>query len=194
MLFTIQGCKMIEKDGKHYARVSDILNPFNNFNHIPPEILKRKADIGTKVHKAILDEIEDRFPLPSEEGMGYYESFSCWNHAHAFRYSHCEKRFFCEEKMITGQIDGIISTIDTDRSTLIDFKTSVKENPITWPMQAHLYYYLLKKNAIEVEKQFLFIQLNKYGKCPKIYAYKYSEEIMDQCIEAIETYWNSFLF
>ena len=36
-----------------YLRVSQILKPLSNFDGIEKDVLERKADIGTAVHKAI---------------------------------------------------------------------------------------------------------------------------------------------
>jgi PD-(D/E)XK nuclease superfamily protein len=179
-------------NGKFYARVSDILKPFTNFSHIDPAILANAARRGTEVHKAILDDIEDRFPCFSVDCACYYESFSRWNHAVKARYIHNEKRFFCDRHMITGQIDSVAQFQNKEGLTLIDFKTSSKENPVTWPMQAHLYYYLLQQNQIQITPPFLFIKLNKKGSLPQIFSYSFREEVMSQCIDAIEKYWNNW--
>lgn len=182
---------MIEHNGKMYARVSDILRPFTDFSNIDPKVLANKARIGTSCHQAIADDIEGEFPSPDADAVGYFESFLKWKEAVSFQCCASEMRYFDDEKMITGQIDAI-GQLGYGTPYLIDFKTSAQESPITWPMQAHLYYYLIQKCRIlqgDVAKKFLFIKLNKHGELPQVFEYKYSQNLSAKCMQAIDSYW-----
>ena len=178
---------MIEHNGKMYARVSDIICPFTDFSGIDPLVLANKARIGTEVHKAINDEINDDFPMMAKDCEGYFNSYLGWRKVCKPIFHRTEERFYCDELRITGQIDALIELTDMG-NLLLDFKTSVKENPVTWPMQAHLYKYLLAENGIEVDSA-LFLKLNRWGAIPDSSFYAYDQAVMDKCFEAVESFW-----
>jgi hypothetical protein len=180
---------MIEKNGKLYARVSDIICPFADYGNVDPLVLANKARIGTEVHKAINDEINDEFPIMAKDCEGYFNSYLRWKETVKPKFLRTEERFFCDKLRITGQIDALICFPTFDGvQFLLDFKTSVKENTTTWPMQAHLYKYLLSESGIETDSA-LFIKLNRWGsKCEETY-YSYDQAIMDKCFEAVESFW-----
>lgn len=181
---------MIEHEGKMYARVSDILSPFNDFSKIDPSILSNKAKIGTSVHEAIADDIEGEFPFLDEQTMGYFESYDAWKFQIKPTFLKSEMRYFDEERMITGQIDTLIDIPNKSMlPTLVDFKTSAQESREVWPMQGHLYGYLLSKNGILVAPRYLFVRLNKYGHLPDVFEYQYSENTYARCMNAVNDFW-----
>lgn len=182
---------MLEHNGKKYARVSEVISPFADFSKIDPIILANKCTIGTTVHQAIADDIDGEFPCPGNFGAGYFESYIKWKKSINPIFIHSEKRYFCDEKMITGQIDCVVCMPGTPLPVLIDFKTSVNESPETWPMQAHLYHYLLRKSGIEVGSTFLFLKLDKKGNAPRVFSYQWSQNIYNKCMKAIDEFWNT---
>jgi hypothetical protein len=183
---------VIEFNGKLYARVSEIIRPFTDFGHIDPCVLANKARLGTSVHQAIADYINGDFPSPDPDGVGYFESFLKWEERLNPQFIASEKRYFCEQKMITGQIDCLIHMPGpSDVPKLVDFKTSAQESKETWPMQAHLYHYLLTQNKIDVSHRFLFIKLNKVGDIPEVFEYKFCMNTKAKCMNAIENFWKT---
>lgn len=180
---------MLEHNGKYYARVSDVLRPFTDFGHIDAHVLERKARIGTSAHEAIADEIAGNFPTPMREAEGYFDSFLEWCYKAQPDFVSSEERLFCDEKMITGQLDALIRSPDYHLPILIDFKTSVQESP-TWVMQAHLYAYLVEKTR-GIEPIYWFIKLDKKGKFPKVFEYKWNPEMEFKCMAAIDDFWKS---
>lgn len=180
---------MLEHNGKFYARVSDILKPFVDFGHIPQEVLQRKAALGTAVHQAIHQEIQGEFPVVSFKQQGYIQSFDKWRNALAPEFIESEMRYYCDQKMVTGCIDALIKLKGEEKAVLVDFKTSVQESPITWPMQAHLYHYLLKASGKDVASRFLFIKLDQFGGVPKVFQYKFDNSIETRCLQAIDRFW-----
>lgn len=186
---------MIEHNGKLYARVSDIICPFTDYGKVDPLVLANKARIGTEVHKAINDEINDEFPIMAKDCEGYFNSYIRWKEGCEAKFHRTEERFFCDKLRITGQIDAIITLPQYDYSIanfgtiLLDFKTSVKENPVTWPMQAHLYMYLLCENGIKNINNAFFLKLNRWGGYAENFVYPYDQAVMDKCFEAVESFW-----
>jgi len=183
--------QFIEHEGKKYARVSSVIRPFSDFSHIPEEILERKKNIGIEVHKAIEDDITFGFPMFSIPASGYYQSFKRWQTRLTPIFKYSEKRLFCPEKMITGQIDTLVQFPGESDCVLIDFKTSAQESPIAWPMQAHLYYHLLIRNKLPAFPRFLFVRLDKNGNLPKVHSYKFDANIMAKSLKAVDDFWQS---
>lgn len=181
---------MIEFNEKKYARVSEVLSCFSDFSHIDPKVLANKQRIGTSVHKAIEDDIGGGFPTPDNDAYGYYESYEKWKMTAFPRFIKSEERYFCHEKLLTGQIDALIHYgYAFQVPVMIDFKTSAQEDKVTWPMQAHLYAYLLAVNGISVQPRYLFIKLNKKGGLPDVYEYAWSQNTHIKCMDAIDDFW-----
>ncbi len=180
---------MITHQGKSYARVTSVLRPFSDYGHIDKAVLANKCRIGTEVHQAIADDIDRAFPLVGPDTDGYFTSFSKWKHRLNPQFIYSEQRYFCHEKMITGQIDSIIQFPGSDEIVLIDFKTSTQASPVVWPMQAHLYHYLLHSNGIKVSNRFLFLKLDKYGNYPVVFQYEFDANTHARCMLAIKEYW-----
>jgi hypothetical protein len=182
---------MFAHNGKLYARVSDILKPFVNFDGIDKIVLQNKAELGTEVHNAIEHIIKGE-PLPHvvSKGTGYVKSFHKWMIALGPRFLKSEERYYCDDFMITGRIDTLIKIEGEDEALLVDFKTSVQESP-TWVMQAHLYYYLIQKKELSfpISKRFVFLKLDRHGSLPKVFEYKYSDLIHAKCMQAIDSFW-----
>lgn len=176
-------------NGKDYARVSDIVNPLFI---IPPklkEVFEAKAALGTRVHDAINKEILGELPTVIGDEVGYFQSFLKWRDCIGFTVIETEKRYYCDEKMITGCIDLLVTIQGEKEALLVDFKTSASESPITWPMQAHLYHYLIRASGREVAPRFLFVKLDRHGGLPKVFQYKFDGKTMDRCLQAIEDFW-----
>lgn len=177
---------MIIHNGKQYARVSDILKPFCDFSNIDEAVLNNKARIGTDVHKAINDDICEEFPIIFPESHGYLSSYYQWKERLLPSFSLAETRLYCDEKMISGQIDTLVQFKGENGLVLVDFKTSAQESPIVWPMQAHLYHYLLIKNGWNVTSRFLFVKLDKHGKLPTVFQYCFDPNLRAKCMDAID--------
>lgn len=180
---------MLTRDGRVYARVSDILKPFVNFEGIDEEVLKRKAALGTRVHDAIKQEIDGELAVVLPQEQGYVQSFEKWRRALNPTFVETEVRRYCNKKMITGCIDALVKFQGEEKCVLIDWKTSVAESPITWPMQAHLYDYLLQSDGIPISHRYLFIKLDKHGNMPTVFQYKFDTNILARCFQAIDKFW-----
>lgn len=181
---------MWEFNGKLYARVSDVIKPYVDFSMIPEDVLNRKAALGTRVHKVIEEEIKGAFPVISHEESGYFQSFEKWRHALSPIFIETERRYYCDERRITGCVDGIIELKGDKEAVLVDFKTSAQESPISWPMQAHLYHYLISLTGKKLADRVLFLKLDRYGYLPKVYQYPITENMMTKCFNAVDSFWD----
>lgn len=181
---------MWEFNGKLYARVSDVIKPYVDFGMVPEDVLNRKAALGTRVHKVIEEEIKGAFPVIAAEESGYFQSFHKWKEALHPLFIETERRYYCDERMITGCVDGVVELAGEKEAVLIDFKTSAQESPISWPMQAHLYHYLITLTGKKLANRVLFLKLDRWGNLPKVYEYPIVQNTMAKCFEAIKTFWN----
>src|SRR6188768_1540018 len=120
---------MPDKSRENYTRVTTILYPFSGLKDVYPEILQKASLRGTKVHKiceGIVSGLGEHGV--DEEVQGYIDSFNKWwgegKQVHAV-----EKRFWCDELEVTGQVDMIIET--PEGLAIVDIKTSYKPSK-TW--------------------------------------------------------------
>ena len=152
---------------RNYTRVSDILYPFSGLHKIDATILAHAAERGTKVHKICEGIILDIGELDvDDETRPYVESFKqWWEQGHQVLMM--EKRFWCDELKITGQVDLI--TMTDDGLAIVDLKTSSKPST-TWAAQGAAYAYLAKKSGYDIKKIY-FLHLLKTGKEAKIHEY-----------------------
>jgi hypothetical protein len=183
---------MLSHNGKNYARVSEVISPFADFSGIDPEVLDRKARLGTQVHEIIKDDIDGKFPIVTPDSLGYFQSYEKWTENVRPVFLESETRYYDEAKMLTGCIDALVKLHGEEEAVLVDFKTSAQQSPITWPMQAHLYQHLLKVNGKPTAPRFLFLKLDKTGALPQVFQYKFDPNILRKCYQAIEDFWGKY--
>lgn len=179
---------MIEHCGKMYARVSEVLQPLADYSHIKASVLKNKQDIGTMVHLAIEDFLNDDLPILTAESEGYFESFCKWRSCVKPKFVQTEQRYFNDALMLTGCLDAIANINGVE--TLVDYKTSVSESK-TWILQAHLYYYLAKPSNEALASIVLFIKLSKDGTLPKVFPYKIDKGLIHKCLDLTREFWKN---
>ena len=168
---------MIEHNGKRYARVSEILAPFCHFENIDPEVLQKKAAIGTATHEAIAEVIKGDFPTIQGRPQRYLTSFLRWHKHMKPTYILSEERIFNDELMLTGAIDALALFPNEELPILVDWKTSARESPVTWCMQAHLYYKLCDLSGKHIQPRFLFVRLSDKMEMPMVHVYNYEENV-----------------
>ncbi len=162
-----------------YTRVTQILSPFTSYSSIPLDILQAKALIGTKTHQAITAFLLTGGAWDIEpEVSGYFESMrKFWKESYPI--VELETRLYCDELKLTGEMDLLIE--GPKGLTLIDWKTSVKENA-TWQAQCGGYEYLCEKNGYAIKDRW-FVKLDKKGGEPTVYNYKKSVKLFMDCFE-----------
>ena len=135
-----------------YTRVSEIIGFFKavQLAQIDPDTLRKKAHLGTNVHAAIAGDDDGIYVPLNEKEMGYFESYKIWRRECDLKLIHDIPRLYCDKFKITGSVD-CLGQYDQKSLFLIDFKTTVKEDPIGWPLQGMFYHYLARHNKIEVD-------------------------------------------
>ena len=161
-----------------YQRVTEILYPFTGMKYIDPTILENAAVRGTKVHnicEGIVNGI-DGWEIP-EELKGYVDSFrKWWGKGHDV--VEVEKRFYCDELGITGQVDLILKT--KKGHVIVDLKTSLQESK-SWMLQGSAYSYMAREAGFDVQ-EIIFIRLRRDGSEPKFHHYKENIELYKECL------------
>ncbi len=159
---------MSDKNSReNYVRVTTVLYPFSGLDKLDSEVVAKAAERGTKVHK-ICEAIMSGFGEidVDDQTRPYVESFKqWWEKGHDI--VHMEKRFWCDELKISGQVDLIIKI--AEGLAIVDLKTSSSPSK-TWPAQGSAYAYLAKKSGLDIKKIY-FLHLLKTGKEAKIYEY-----------------------
>ena len=161
-----------------YLRVTNILYPFSGLSEVDPDVLEYAAQRGTKVHKICEGIMSGLGEIGlDDETWGYVESFKKW-WGEGKEVVALEKRFWCDEFKITGQVDIIIKT--PQGMAIVDLKTSSRVSK-TWQPQGEAYYYLASKERYPIT-QIFFLHLNKHGKEPKLIEYDTNASFFFQCL------------
>jgi hypothetical protein len=175
---------MTEEIRPGYTRVTEILSQWDRFGHIDQGVLKRKAMLGTKVHEAIAN-YYDGIPTKLEDkAEAYFQSFLKWDASKYMKIEETEKRYYCDEMKITGAIDALLMDERSKFLYLVDFKTSAVASPDIWRLQAAFYHYLVGKEKQYLDEKVFFVQLDKFGKEPKVFQFFCTKDIWDICLAA----------
>jgi hypothetical protein len=162
-----------------YLRVTEVLYPFSGLQGIDKDVLERAAKRGTRVHKICESIVEGLGEWGvDDEVAGYVDSFKKW-WATGHKVVLMEKRFFCDDLGITGQVDLIIET--PTGLSIVDLKTPAKPSK-TWPLQGSAYAYMARKAGYDI-KHIQFLQLSKYGRNPLLYEYEDQFGLFQKCLD-----------
>lgn len=187
---------MIIHKGKEYVRVSEVLDKYKNFGRATPEQVERKRLIGVEVHQAIEDDNRGDFPILNADSQGYFGSYLKWKEQLDVTFFASEERYFCDEKRLTGKIDALVNPFNEhmiQAPILVDFKCTSAENKTTWPLQAHLYAYLVQTNGILISPYFLFVRLDEHGGLPQVCRYEWNANTDIKAQAAIADFWINYI-
>lgn len=162
-----------------YTRVTEVLYPFSGLSAINPDVLANAARRGTRVHEVCEGIVRGigAWDL-DEEIQGYVKSFEhWWDEGH--NVVAVEKRFYCDELMITGAVDMIVQT--PQGAVIVDIKTSSRPSK-TWPLQGSAYAYMARAAGYDIQ-DIQFLHVNKFGKKPKIYSYPDQMDLYRSCLD-----------
>lgn len=166
-------------DNVHYTRVTDVLTPFSGLDRINPGVVHNAAQRGTRVHTACEAIIKGIDLLEHDwEIKPYMDSFLKWWPA-PITVVAIEKRFYCDEMALTGQVDLIIE--DQGKLGILDFKTSYRPSK-TWPLQGSAYKYLARKSGYDIQT-IQFLHLKRDGTEPVMYHYEDQWDMYKKCLD-----------
>lgn len=150
-------------DESIYLRVTTPLARYNDYDHVPLPILNYAADRGTRVHNFCrLYALDMLFASEVDNDcFEYVQAFVNFFDDHVIEVIETEKRLFCDELKIQGQIDLIAKVEGYDDPCIIDIKTSLNLHK-THHLQLAAYRYLCSENKIKVSNR-LILQLKKDG-------------------------------
>lgn len=173
-----------------YVRVSEVLSQEQDFSHIDEAVLTNKANIGTRLHKAIETFFEDKMPIPDPQVTPYFNSFLKWHGLMKPKVIMQESRYYDHDKKFTGRIDAVIKLPYEKIPVLVDWKTSALVNPLIWPKQGHAYHHLLIKNGVTyLADRVLFIKLDPRGNLPKVFTVDIDPQGTQEFLELVDNYW-----
>ena len=174
---------MTEEIRQRYRRVSSVISPFTDFSNIDASVLKNAADRGTRVHKYC--ELYTKGLLgiePEEDAKPYVESFIKWFDRMVQEVLYIEKRLYCDEYMLTGQIDLIVKMAEPE-PWIIDIKTPQQESK-TWRLQTAGYLHLANKMEPNTYNR-ACLQLDKNGGVPHLKVYPHHGKDMSLFFDAL---------
>lgn len=173
--------------GTMYFRITEIISFFKDLSSIPEETLKRKGIIGTNVHQAIsayYDESLDAKDMTETEHK-YFQSFLKWRFIEQGHPFMIEKRFYDEDRLLSGQIDLILQKDGC--KYLVDFKTTYTADPVFWPIQGAFYYSLVKPVVKDLQPEVIFVQLKREKK-PTCYSFTITDDLLHVCESMYEVF------
>jgi len=170
-------------------RVTEILQVYTNFQHVPKNILERATARGTSVHALCAgiakgDWIPDSVIGP--EMLGYVNSFKKWQQAQVKRFEVIEKKYSDDNIGFTGKIDLVFQGQDGE-SYLVDIKTGSTRKK-TYPIQLAAYKWLLLIHGIKIKSSML-VYLDKDGGFPDIEVFESLTKELDIFTSALECWY-----
>lgn len=154
-----------------YTRVTEPLALFNNFDHIPPDVLQNAADRGTRVHRYCeLHARGDYFPTVDRSIQGYIDGYCRWHDEMVDKTLFIEQRLYNDLYRITGQIDEVAILKGDTTPTVIDWKTPIVASK-SWALQTAAYQFLVDGFEGLKPTRRIALQLFKDGKYPKVIEY-----------------------
>lgn len=152
-------------------RVTDILQPWNDFSSISDETLQVAADRGQLVHlccAALLNGLW--MPTIPDSIAGYIESWQIWHNHNVKEVISVEGEFVDKGLGIMGHPDAVILNYQ-NQIVLPDWKTPELKSK-TWPLQIAAYVHLWQKKTGRKVARWGALQLKKDGSTPHWEEYK----------------------
>lgn len=171
-----------------YVRVSAILQQWDKFGGIDANVLARKAEIGTNVHKIIENHVKRQELEIGSQEAGYFASYLEWEKVTKPRFVQTETRYYDDALKITGQVDAMAHFGQSEQLIILDYKTSAQPENKLWPLQGAFYHRLACGQATEQQMRVIFLKLDKNGAFPKLFEYQVNSSIWGICLAALTTY------
>ena len=171
-----------------YARVTEILSPYQDFSKVHPAVLEAACSRGSKVHDyceayslgLLIEE-------PEEDCKPYVNSFIEWFDKYVEEVINVEERLYSQEYKITGKYDLLCKLKGSDDLVLIDYKTPSTESR-TWALQTAAYQLMYNRtHSAQVDRR-VVLMLNKQGSPAKVIEYTNHEKDKILFLSALNLY------
>jgi hypothetical protein len=147
--------------------VTEIIRPFSDFSHIPPDILEAACARGNAVHRLCalyslslwIDEVPPEY-------AGYFQSFQRWFDKYVLDVHLVETRVTDTALGFTGEPDLVVTIKGDVGRSLIDLKTPQVGSP-SWRIQLAAYRHLVDQNVPRITRVFA-LRPRPDGKMPTI--------------------------
>jgi hypothetical protein len=112
--------------------VTAITAPLMDFSGIPKDVLERKRQIGTALHRCIELILDDDLDADSVDGLvaPYLKAFQKWRSESGFVTDECEKRVHSTMLKYAGTLDLNGWTVK-DKRAVVDFKSTYALSTVT---------------------------------------------------------------
>lgn len=172
-----------------YTRVTQILKPFSNFDHIDTTTLHNAADRGTRVHAYCESHALGLFVTDVDEDCkNYFECYQRWFDAMVQKVLHVEIPVASEKyRFCTHGIDLIAFLKGDDYPSIIDLKTPLSPS-LTWQLQTAAYQILAEKTLEIPIKRRICLMLPKFKDDVKVIEYPDDAGDRDKFLKALELY------
>ena len=143
--------------------VTTVLSPFSDFSMVRPEVLRKAAERGTRVHTACaIIAMELWSPSAPREGDApYCTSFLKWVDIAGIKFVSVEEEFTDMDLGYFGHPDAIVRYPGEQGLTVIDYKTPMSISR-SWHPQIAAYAHLARKHGYDVRRG-LAVRLRKNG-------------------------------
>lgn len=179
------------RDG--FTRVTQPLSLYSDFSKVPPDVLAKACERGTKVHRlAELHVLGEWFPDPSDDSLGYLNSFRRWYNSMIDELISSEHRFYDESLKLTGAVDLVAVLVGDSKPSIIDIKTGSVPSSC-WSLQLAAYQYLHNhhEGVKHCAERRIALKLDKDGGVPKILEYTQHNRDLDLYFSALKL-WRFF--
>ena len=127
--------------------VTTVLNPYTDFSMIHPEVLRKAAQRGTKIHTAAAAYLQGLWvpPLPEDVQLRF-DSFKRWADIMVDKVIWVEKELHCDCYGFHGHPDAALILKDGPGVVVPDWKSPVTESK-TWKGQISTYWHLVDQHS-----------------------------------------------
>ncbi len=172
-----------------YARVTEVLAPFCNFDHIDPKTLANAADRGTRVHDYCeLHALGLFLPELDADCKNYVEAFKEWFDLMVTDVLETETRLNSPTYRVSGKFDMLVKLKGDEGLTIVDLKTPASP-ALSWQLQTAAYRLLLKEcKGIPADRRISLMLPKHPGGLVKVCEYTDHEKDEALYIKAIELF------
>ncbi len=124
--------------------VTTVLSPWSDFTKVPPDVLTRAAERGTRVHLACSNYVSGfMVPNMTADEQPYFNSFKRWFDATVDETISVEQEYRCDIHKFIGHPDIVCVLKGDSRICVVDLKTPRTTSP-SWRLQLAAYAWLTK--------------------------------------------------